>query len=979
VSTGKWRTRVGSVAVAAFLFYGAASHAASVPTGFVDAPFVSGLNSSTAMQFAPDGRLFVCEQGGKLRVVANGVLLPTPFVQLTVNNSGERGLLGVAFDPNFTTNNFVYLYYTATSPNIHNRVSRFTANGNVAVPGSERVILELNALSDAKNHNGGAIHFGNDGKLYVAVGDNANGANAQTLANLLGKILRINRDGTIPTNNPFYSVASGVNRAIWAHGLRNPFTIAFQPPTGRLFINDVGQNTWEEINDGVAGANYGWPNAEGPSADPSDTDPFYAYQHASGSCAITGGAFYDPPVVQFPGDYLGDYFFADYCAGWIRRLDVGSGTASDFANGIASPVDLKVGPDGAIYYLARDDNLVGRISYAAAEAPSITVQPASVTVAVGQPANFSVGAAGSAPLTYRWRRNGTNIAGATAANYTLASAQLSDSGAFFDVVVSNDFGSATSDTVQLTVTQNTVPNASITQPAGGTTYAGGNVINYAGTGNDVEDGTLPAAAFTWWVDLHHDAHTHPHVLPVSGSKTGSFTIPTSGETSANVFYRIHLRVTDSGGLTRSVARDIQPRKATITLATNPAGLQLRLDGQPVTTPHSFVGVVGIQRSLEAVSPQTASGGTWIFSLWSDGGARIHTISTPAVNTIYTAQFAAQPAVTMAIANSSVFEGDSGTTNAVFTVTLSAASGAPVSVSWATANGSAKAGTDYTGATGSVNFPAGATSRTVTVAVHGDTALEINEVFYVDLSAPSGAALADARAVGTIRNDDGPGTLNFSAASYQRTENGGSATVMVSRSGGLAGGMSVRYSTSNGTASAGSDYTATTGTLSFGAGVTSLSFQVPVTNDTQDEANETVNLTLSNPGGGAVLGTRRTAVLTIVDNDTGGTLNFSASTYQRSEDGSSISIKVLRTGGAASGVAVSYATSPGTANPATDYTHASGTLNFAAGQSSASFTVLLKNDAVVEADETVSLSLGNPTGGATLGTRPTAVLTILNDD
>jgi glucose/arabinose dehydrogenase len=976
VSTGKWRTRVGSVAVAALLFCGAAAHAASVPTGFVDAPFVSGLNASTAMQFAPDGRLFVCEQSGKLRVVANGVLLATPFVQLAVNDSGERGLLGVAFDPNFATNNFLYVYYTATSPNIHNRVSRFTANGNVAVPGSELVILELNALSDAPDHNGGALHFGNDGKLYIAVGDNANGANSQTLTNLLGKILRINRDGTIPADNPFYGVASGVNRAIWARGLRNPFTTAFQPSTGRLFINDVGESTWEEINEGAAGANYGWPLAEGPSDDPDHTDPFHYYGRSDG-CAITGGAFYASSV--FPVGYYGDYFYADYCGGWIRRIDPVTGSDTGFASGISAPIDLKVGPDGALFYLARDSGRVGRISYALAEPPTITLQPASVTVAVGQSAPFTVGAIGTAPLTYRWRRNGTNITGATASTYTLASAQLSDSGAFFDVVVSNDFGSATSDAAQLTVTQNSVPTAAITQPVNGTTYAGGDVVNYAGAGNDVEDGALPAAAFTWWVDLHHDAHTHPHVLPVSGSKTGSFTIPTSGETSANVFYRIHLRVTDSGGLTRSVTRDIQPRKATITLATNPAGLQLRLDGQPVTPPHAFVGVVGIQRSLEAVSPQTASGGTWIFSSWSDGGARVHTISTPAVNTTYTAQFAAQPTVTMAIANSSVLEGNSGATNAVFTVRLSAASGAPVSVSWATANGSAKAGTDYTSATGSVNFPAGVTSRTLTVAVQGDTSTEGNEVFYVDLSAPSGATLADARAVGTIRNDDGAGTLNFSAASYQTTENGGSATVIVSRSGGLGGGMSVQYSTSNGTASAGSDYTATSGTLIFDAGVTSRSFQVPITNDTQDEANETVTLSLSNPAGGAVLGTRRTALLTLVDNDAGGTLSFSASTYQRNEDGSSIWIKVLRTGGAASGVAVGYTTSPGTANPTTDYTHASGTLIFAAGQSSAGFTVLLKNDAVVEADETVSLSLGNPTGGAKLGTRPTAVLTILDDD
>ncbi len=232
------------------------------------------------MQFAPDGRLFICQQSGKLRVVQNGTLLATPFLTVPVNDAGERGLLGVAFDPDFETNNFVYVYYTATSPNIHNRLSRFTANGNVAVPGSEVVLLNLNALSGATNHNGGAIHFGNDGKLYIAVGDNANSANSQTLGNLLGKILRINRDGSIPANNPFFGTASGVNRAIWALGLRNPFTMAFERSTGRLFINDVGEVSWEEINEGVAGANYGWPTVEGPSSNPDpDFDyPFHCLQ-----------------------------------------------------------------------------------------------------------------------------------------------------------------------------------------------------------------------------------------------------------------------------------------------------------------------------------------------------------------------------------------------------------------------------------------------------------------------------------------------------------------------------------------------------------------------------------------------------------------------------------------------------------------------------------------------------------------------------
>ncbi len=309
--------------------------AATLPVGFTESLVAEGLRNPTAMAFAPDGRLFVCEQGGRLRVVSDGVLRSTPFVTVTVNSSGERGLLGVAFDPAFETNHFVYVYYTATTPNIHNRVSRFTANGDVAVPGSELVILELNALSGATNHNGGAIHFGEDGKLYVAVGDNANGANAQSLSTRLGKILRINSDGTIPSDNPFDATATGANRAIWALGLRNPFTFSIQRGTGTMFINDVGQNTWEEINEGLPGANYGWPDTEGPTNDPDFTSPIYAYQNAGDDCAITGGAFYNPVSVRLPFAYRGSYFFADYCGGWIRRRTPGTGSIAEFATGIS--------------------------------------------------------------------------------------------------------------------------------------------------------------------------------------------------------------------------------------------------------------------------------------------------------------------------------------------------------------------------------------------------------------------------------------------------------------------------------------------------------------------------------------------------------------------------------------------------------------------------------------------------------------------
>src|SRR5678815_2572989 len=278
-----------------FLLLPSAVNAATLPAGFTETS-ISGLSNPTAMELAPDGRIFVCEQGGALRVIKNGVLLSTPFLTLSVDANGERGLLGIAFDPNFASNNFLYVYYTVPSTPRHNRVSRFTANGDIVVPGSETIILELNDLSSATNHNGGAIHFGPDGKLYVAVGENANGSNAQTLSNRLGKVLRINSDGTIPADNPFFNTAAGANRSIWALGLRNPFTFAFQPGTGRLFINDVGQSAWEGLDDGKAGANYGWPTHEGPSSppDPKFTEPLFAYPHDGVVCAITGAAFYNP-------------------------------------------------------------------------------------------------------------------------------------------------------------------------------------------------------------------------------------------------------------------------------------------------------------------------------------------------------------------------------------------------------------------------------------------------------------------------------------------------------------------------------------------------------------------------------------------------------------------------------------------------------------------------------------------------------------
>ena len=335
--------------------------AATLPAGFAETLVAGSLSYPMSMAFAPDGRLFVCLQGGQVRVIKNGALLPTPFVTLPVNFFGEHGLLGIAFDPNFTVNQYVYIHYTAATPTAHNRVSRFTANGDVAVAGSELVLLELDTLTSGF-HSGGALRFGVDGKLYVAVGDNGTPSNAQTLDNVLGKMLRINPDGTIPLDNPFYLQAAGKNRAIWGLGLRNPFTIAVEPGTGRIFINDVGQDTYEEINDGRAGANYGWPESEGPTTNANHQGPLYSYFHGTSAvtgCAITGGVFYKPLVMQFPQQYLGRYFFADWCSGWINTFDASTGGVATFASAIHAPVDLQLAPDGRLYYLTRDGGAEG--------------------------------------------------------------------------------------------------------------------------------------------------------------------------------------------------------------------------------------------------------------------------------------------------------------------------------------------------------------------------------------------------------------------------------------------------------------------------------------------------------------------------------------------------------------------------------------------------------------------------------------------
>ncbi len=326
-----------------------------LPAGFEVETVATGLTGCTALETTRDGRIFVCEQTGTLRVVKDGRLLDEPFVTLPVDDTWERGLIGVTVHSQFPKTPYVYVCYVAREPFPHHRVSRFTAEGDRAIPGSEKILLQGDDQCQfggnvPAGHQGGAIHFGRDGQLYIGIGENTAGTPAQDLATLQGKILRIAPDGSIPSDNPFYAETTGKYRAIWALGCRNPFTFAVHPEQGDLLINDVG-GKFEEINPGIAGANYGWPTIEhGPTEDSRYVGPVYHYSQAS----ISGGDF-SPSADALPARYQGRFFFADFVHGWIRVLSrKAPWEAEEFASGLRRPVDLRFDGEGNLYVLLRN-------------------------------------------------------------------------------------------------------------------------------------------------------------------------------------------------------------------------------------------------------------------------------------------------------------------------------------------------------------------------------------------------------------------------------------------------------------------------------------------------------------------------------------------------------------------------------------------------------------------------------------------------
>jgi len=616
----------------------------ALPENFQQTTYVQGLAQTTSMQFSPDGRLFVTEQGCRVRVIENGTLLAQPFLSISWPNcqaSWEMGMLGLAFDPNFTQNGYVYVYYTYGEPAQGHRVSRFTAdpaNPNRALAGSEVYIMN-NIPVGTGCHNGGAIHFGTDEKLYIAVGDGcAVPQNSQQANTRLGKMLRINPDGSIPADNPFVSNASYLPE-IYALGLRNPFSFAVDSVDGRIYANDVGGALWEEINHILPGRNYGWPTCEGACSNPAFENPVFAYQHHEGTprgFAITGGTFYR--ANSFPSEYQGAYFFGDYTQTWIY-VRLANGVVEQFTNDAPSPIALAIGSDGALYYANYQETggFVRRIQYFGEQqnTPPVAVadaQPSSGAV----PLTVSLSAAGSSdpngdPLTYVWNPGdgSGNLSGMTV-EHTYTQPGL------YTAVVSVCDPSACS-TAETSITVGSLPTPSISLPTGLVNYSAGDTITYSGSAVSSTGEVIPPENLSWIVRFHHDDHTHPAAGPVIGSG-GVLQLGTEGHTDHTVWFRFVLTATDALGLSNSTYVDVFPNKASITIVTDPPGLSFELEGQPRQTPYETMSVVGVTRTVAAPSPQTLNGVTYQFSSWSHSAEQENSFSSPAQDTTYTAFF-----------------------------------------------------------------------------------------------------------------------------------------------------------------------------------------------------------------------------------------------------------------------------------------------------------------------------------------------------
>ncbi|MEX2246813.1 MAG: PQQ-dependent sugar dehydrogenase [Dehalococcoidia bacterium] len=666
--------------------------------GFVQEPVVTALQFPTAFAFAPDGRIFITEKNGKVRIFKDGTLLPTAFYTVSpINTFADRGLLGIALDPNFASNGFVYLAYSyennpsdADGPKT-NQVIRVTANGDVATTDPKVVLLGTQAGTPQKpscadwpgsdcipvdhlSHAIGNLRFGADGMLYVVTGDgssysgvDARALGAQDLDLLRGKVLRVNpANGQGLMDNPFYNGSLTANRSkVWAYGLRNGFRFTFRPGTNTIYLGDVGWDNWEEQNIIIGGDNLGWPCYEGDlqqagyAAYPQCQDLYAAggvtfggevYDHPPGAAAV-GGAF--TLVNGYTSQFHNTYFYGDWARNQISILKVDAsdqvipGSVDVFTNAADGPVQLERGPDGDIYYLSINTGQLRHIRFVGGNREPVAQASAPVTAGLA-PLTVNFSSAGSndpdtgQAITYLWDF-GDGSPTSTAPN---PSHTYTTSGVYTATLTVTDSLFVTDEDTLTITTNNSPPVATIVQPASNDHYDIHDTINFAGSATDTQDGDLDAAQLSWDVVLKHctdatftSCHSHGQFTPPGAG--GSIEADDHGDFT---FYDITLIATDSGGLTDVETVSVTPNRVDLTLASNVAGIEVTLDGTEQVAPLTRSVPRNSSHTVYVDSPQSPPAGTKVFQSWSDGGAQQHSI-VALDNATITVSFADPPTPT----------------------------------------------------------------------------------------------------------------------------------------------------------------------------------------------------------------------------------------------------------------------------------------------------------------------------------------------
>jgi glucose/arabinose dehydrogenase len=677
-------TKLVALAVAAATFTCAPSaEAATYLSGFEEQTIASGLTRPMTVAWAPDGRMFVAEKDGVLKVIPAGGGPAAVVINIAsqVNSASDRGLLGVAVDSQFSQNPYVYLLYTydlspltpdSDSPMV-SQLRRLRINSANQVT-EQQVLLgsytsgtcpqASNTLdcipSDGLSHSIGTVRSAPDGTLWVGSGDAAGWSTVDELAfrtfdeaSMAGKLMHIDREGRGLPGHPFCPTDDNLSHVctkLHAKGFRNPFRFALRPGGG-IALGDVGWNTREEVDlIGEGGHSYGWPCFEGSLQTPGYKDtsqcaaqyqnlhvgPVHEYNH-DGSRSILGGPTY--AGAEYPSGYGDSIFFADYSGGFIKRLEPnGSGgfASRNFVSDWTGTA-IEEGPDNNLTYVTvgnfgNGQGSVKRIVYTLGNRAPVPVIEASPT-------------AGAAPLTVSFDGTGSRDPDGDAFTYSWSFGDGATSSA---AAPSHTYNAAGTYTARLTLTDNRGKSASATQTiaagnsppvisvSGDRTYRGGEIFSLSASASDAEDVSLGAAAFEWNVRVLHVQHVHP-VGVYPGVKT--IDVEANSDHDADSHYEVVVTATDSGGATDEETVAVYPETTTVRLRSAPSGAPVSYGGVQYATPRDLTTTIGFRTTLSVPLSFEQNGQLFNFSSWSDGGSRVHDLSVPAGGATLTATFA----------------------------------------------------------------------------------------------------------------------------------------------------------------------------------------------------------------------------------------------------------------------------------------------------------------------------------------------------